>query len=44
MRHKEMLCTCCRLVLVSRCLVAPLHRIEALQLAGMPVIKNTLQN
>jgi len=32
-----MRCTCCQLALVSRWLVAPLHRIAALQLAGMPV-------
>lgn len=32
-----MQCTCCQLVLVPKCLVAPWHRIEALQLVGMPV-------
>lgn len=37
MPHKEMQCTCCQLVLVTKLLVAPLHHIDALLPAVLPI-------
>ena len=37
MLHKEMQCTCYQLALGLVCWAAPLHHIDVLQLAGLPI-------